>query len=53
MTIVVILDFKSNFIKHCFVASAYWEQVLHYFTKRDYYDFLRVAFRESRELSSF
>ena len=26
MTIVVILDFKSNFIKHYFVA--FWEQVL-------------------------
>ena len=54
MTIVVILDFKSNFIKHVtFVISAYWEQFLYYFIKRYYYDFLRATFREPRELSSF
>ena len=46
ISIIIILDFKSNFTKYYFCGFVYWEQPLYYFTKRYYHDFLRAVFRK-------
>ena len=51
-TIIVILDFKSNFIKYYSCDFYLLKVTFILFTKHYYYSFLRAVFRKPREINS-
>ena len=52
MSIIVILDFKSNFIKYYFCDFYLLKATFNYFTKQYYYNFFRAAFKKPKEFNS-